>query len=386
VLAVPFGCSIGLAGGWLRVVIFAQSLDEDVGATYDQANVTVNDYSEDKVVTIREVAKAAGVSTATVSRLLAGQRVKNAEHIQAVIDELGYRTNPVASGLRTGSHHTIGVISPDTSNSLLAEIVQGIQMEARRRGYRVLVGDSDEDAVEEHNLIEDLALRVDGLLVFPINEKANSLQLRDELPLVLVDRDSFAEEPHDLVSVDNEAGARLAVEHLVALGHERIATIAGRLTSFPGRLRQSGFVKAMANAGLPVRDEYVAYGGFRTQGGIFAMEELLALEEPPTAVFVANNAMTIGAYTHLRAAGVSIPDQISLVGFDDFQLAGLLTPGITVVNRPTVEQGRAAAELLFRRIQASAELQTADPVQLNLEVELIVRNSTGPALSGKESQ
>lgn len=364
--------------------MFAKSLDARRSATYDLPNATVNDYSEDTVVTIREVAKAAGVSTATVSRLLAGQRVKNSEAIQAVIDELDYRPNPVASGLRTGSHRTIGVISPDTSNSLLAEVVQGVQQEARRLGYRVLVGDSDEDALEELDLIEDLALRVDGLLVFPINEQASSLHLRDTLPLVLVDRDSFADEPHDLVAVDNEAGARLAVEHLVSLGHEKIATIAGRLSSFPGRVRHAGFVAAMAEAGLEVRSDYVANGGFRTQGGVQAMASLLALADPPTAVFVANNAMTVGAYTHLRAAGVAIPEQISLVGFDDFQLADLLAPAITVINRPTFEQGRAAARLLFQRIQEGAEPQRLEPVHLNLPVELVIRDSTGPAPHRKD--
>lgn len=331
------------------------------------------------MVTIREVAEAAGVSTATVSRLLAGQNVQSAERIRQVIGQLGYRPNPSAASLRTGTHHTIGVISPDTSNSLLAEIVQGIQQEARSHGYRVVAGDSNEDAREERDLIDDLAQRTDGLLVFPVLEAAALDGRSNSLPLVLVDRDSFRDEPHDLVSVDNSAGARLAVEHLAGLGHTRIATIAGPLATYPGRLRYEGYVLGMRAAGLEISSQYVIDGGFKDRSGAAAMAALLELDEPPTAVFVANNAMTIGAYSHLRLAGVRIADEVSLVGFDDFRLAELLTPPVTVITRPTFEQGRRAGRLLFERIADRASGTLSDPKRITLDVGLTVRGSTGPA-------
>jgi len=336
------------------------------------------------VVTIREVADAAGVSTATVSRLLSGRRVNNPEQIQKIIDRLGYRPNPVAIGLRTGMHRTIGVISPDTSNSLLAEVVQGIQREARALGYRVLVGDSNEDAALELELMHDLAQRTDGLLIFPVNEEGNVLDYHHSLPLVLVDRDSFHDEPHDLVAVDNARGGQLAVEHLVRFGHTRIATITGPLTSYPGRMRYVGFRDAMQDAGLELPEEYVVDGRFDDAGGAAAMAALLALPQPPTAVFVANNTMTMGAYAELRARGVKIPDELSLIGFDDFRLADLLTPSVTVIDRPTAEQGRTAARLMFDRIRDRAKGNSGEPVHLNLDVSLTVRESTGPVPFTKE--
>lgn len=333
------------------------------------------------MVTIRDVAQAAGVSTATVSRYLSGHKVQQAQHLATVISQLGYQPNHSAASLRTGKHRTIGVISPDTANPLLAEIVHGVQTVAREHGYRVLVGDSNEDSFEERQLMVDLTRRVDGLLVFPINEEQGALDQPSEHPLVLIDRDSFSDEPHDFVSVDNAKGAKLAVEHLVNLGHTQIATITGPMTSFPGRVRYEGFVAAMQEAGLCVPPQYATDGAFQAEGGAAAMAKLLGLPTPPSAVFVANNAMSIGAYEYLRRHGVGIGTELSLVGFDDFRLADLLSPALTVIDRPTFEQGAVATRLLFDRINQSGTEPVSPPTRVTLDVSLTVRDSTGPARS-----
>lgn len=324
---------------------------------------------------IQDVARAAGVSTASVTRYLAGQRIRSEEAVRRAIDELGYRPSQVARSLKSGRHHSIGVIVPDIANPFFAGLVKGIEREVRPHGLQVILGNSDEDAEHEEALVRELSQRTDGLIMAPLSENDQIPNLLGEhgIPLVFVDRETSTGPDVDRVLVDNAAGIRQAVDHLVDLGHTRIATISGRLDSTPGRMRHEAFLAALAEHGIAAEDGLVRYGDFREESGREQMTALWRHAAPPTAVVIANNLMTAGALVALGDLGVRVPDELSVVGFDDLPLATLLDPPLTVVSRPDVEEGAAAARLLVERLTSTEPMPTA---HLTLPVELVVRGST----------
>jgi LacI family transcriptional regulator len=329
---------------------------------------------------IRDVAKRAGVSPASVSRHMSGGKVGGAERIDAAIKDLNYRPNQLARGLRSGRHSCVGVIVPDITNPLFAELVDGIESVFAADNIRVLLANSKEDPVREAALVADLASRTDGLILIPPVETDPVL---DQLalvgvPVVFVDRVLSTGPDVDFVVVDNRHGAQLAAEHLISLGHIEVAVISGPLSSFPGRERHEAFLQALSDFGQPARPEHVRLSDFRVEGGYKSMTSLLDEPVPPTAVFCANNLMTIGALRMLRDRGVAIPDEMSVVGFDDLDLSELLNPPLTVIDRATFALGSSAAELL------RARLATPDREQqhLTLPVRLVVRGSTAPPTKG----
>jgi LacI family transcriptional regulator len=328
------------------------------------------------VARISDVAKRAGVSSASVSRHMSGGKVGGAERIDAAIKDLNYRPNQLARGLRSGRHSCVGVIVPDITNPLFAALVDGVESVFAADNIRVLLANSKEDPVREAALVADLVSRTDGLILIPPIETDPVLhQLsRSGVPVVLVDRVLSTGPEADFVVVDNRLGAQLAAEHLLSLGHIEIAVISGPLSSFPGRERHEAFLQALSDSGRPVRPEHVRISDFRVEGGYTSMAGLLDEQIPPTAVFCANNLMSIGALRLLRDRAVAIPDEVSLVGFDDLDLSELLNPPLTVIDRPTFALGSSAAELLRSR------LATPDREQqhLTLPVQLVVRGSTAP--------
>ena len=326
------------------------------------------------MATISDVAKRAGVSPASVSRHMSGDKVGGAERIDAAIKELSYRPNQLARGLRSGRHSCVGVIVPDITNPLFAELVDGIESVFAADNVRVLLANSREDPVREAALVADLVSRTDGLILIPPVETDPVLELLAlaRVPVVLVDRVLSAGPDVDFVIVDNRYGAQLAAEHLTSLGHTEIAVISGPLSSFPGRERHESFLQTLADSGRPARAAHVRLSDFRIDGGYTAMASLLDEEIRPTAVFCANNLTSIGALRLLKDRGVAIPDELSLVGFDDLDLSELLNPPLTVIDRATFALGSSAAVLLRDR------LATPDREQqhLTLPVRLVVRGST----------
>ena len=326
------------------------------------------------MATMREVAKRAGVSPASVSRHMSGGKVGGAARIDAAIKELNYRPNQLARGLRSGRHSCVGVIVPDITNPLFAELVDGIESVFAADNIRVLLANSKEDPVREAALVADLVSRTDGLILIPPIETDPVLDQRAlvGVPVVLVDRVLNTGADVDSVVVDNRHGAQLAAKHLISLGHTEIAVISGPLSSFPGRERHEAFLQTLSDFGQPARPEHVRLSDFRAAGGNKSMASLLDEQIPPTAVFCANNLMTIGALRLLKDRGVVIPDEVSIVGFDDLDLSELLNPPLTVINRATFTLGSSAADLL------RARLATPDREQhhLTLPVELLIRGST----------
>jgi LacI family transcriptional regulator len=334
----------------------------------------------DPPVTLKDVAARAGVHPATASRALSPEtRIlvseETARRVLAAARELGYRPNPVARSLRTRRSHTVGVLIPDLNNPLFPPIVRGLDDRLAASGYVALIGNTDGDDERERVVFEQMRARhVDGFVLATAHLRSSLLAeaARAELPVVLVNR--LAEDySFPSVSVDNERGVRMAVTHLAALGHRRIAHIAGPQNLSTGLNRYRGFVSAMAASGLPVDPGLVVFAErFSLQEGQRCCRELLALPERCTPVAAGNDMLALGCYAALDAAGLRCPDDMSVVGFNDMPFIDLLKPPLTTVRFPHYQVGTEAAQLLLERIGGNN-----GPVKiLYLAPEFITRGST----------
>lgn len=328
--------------------------------------------------TINRVADRAGVSIATVSRVFAYPKTVSDAlrlRVQDAARALNYRPSRAARTLRVGTSQAVGVVIPDLENPFFTAVVRGIEVVLQAAGYTLLLANSDEDAARERNILETLrADGVAGIIFVPINGARDAYRevLARPLQVVAVDRSPANLRP-DLVTVDNVEGTRLGVEHLLALGHRDVALLGGPSRHSTAKERERGYQEALKAAGRALRPELVHYGDFREGGGYDGMKALLALSRRPSAVFVANNLMTLGAFRALHEAGVRIPDELALVGFDDMPWATSLNPPLTAISQPSQEIGSSAADLLLDRI-ARPERATR---HLILETSLVVRASCG---------
>lgn len=304
---------------------------------------------------MREVATLAGVSLATVSRVINAEgsvRPDLAERVQEAVALLGYRRDLTATNLRRADRHSasIGVVFDDVANPFHAAVLRGIETVARTRGVLPLVGSSDEDAGRERELAEAfLSRRVDGLIVVPSGGDHSYLRAdRDAgVGLVFVDRPpAFIDA--DAVLSDNPGGAAAATEHLIAAGHRRIGFLGDQRGIFTASERLRGYREALARRRIPFDEELVRTELHDSAAASEATASLLALDDPPTALFTAQNLITIGAVERLRA--LEAHRRVALVGFDDLPLADVVEPGLTVVSQDAGELGRLTAELLFARL------------------------------------
>lgn len=334
-------------------------------------------------VTIDEIAAKLGLSPSTVSRALNHPEMvalKTRLRVEEAVRRYRYRPSTIARSLRVRNSQTIGLILADITNPFHAELARAVEAVARSRGYTVILSNSDEDSARERSLIETLlSWRVQGIIIAPCGSNQDLLResLRSGLAVVQVDRMAEGLQA-DAVLVDNRLGARMAVEHLLAMGHRRIAHVAGSPHVTTGALRLEGYRSALASAGEPCAEEAVAVADFREEGGYRAALELFAGRPPatrPTALFVGNNEMAAGAIRALRELALRIPADVSFVCFDDSRWARLMHPALTVVAQPVSDIGRTAAELLLRRIEDGM----ATPTVYTLQPALIPRESTSPA-------
>jgi DNA-binding LacI/PurR family transcriptional regulator len=327
--------------------------------------------------TIDDIASSAGVSRATVSRFLNGQRVRAWREIERAISETGFRPNLTARSLKSGLTRAIGVVVPDVSNPFFAQAVKGIEASSRDERYSIFLCNTDESASRQTEVLDGLIGRVDAVILAPATESADvpaALTLM-RVPVVLLDREFADHSLFDSVLVDNEGGASQAARYLSQLGHSRIGVVSGPLTATPGRLRHEGFLAGLKGEGLELPAEYVRVGDFREMSGYLAAKSLVGLRDRPTALFVANNLMAAGALRALQEMGLRVPRDVSFVSFDDLELGDLLVPRLTTVTRPTVEQGAVAASLLAERLRGEAP-QT--PRRCVMETRLSVRDSCRP--------
>lgn len=328
---------------------------------------------------LQEVADRAKVSIATVSRVL-NKSDKVVPETRAVVEqalrELDYRPSRVARRLRMkdGRAHLVGLIIPDIQNPFYAEIARGVEDAAYAAQYALILCNSDENIEKERFYLEVMrAESVDGIVLPPFDDTDLAVveMVKTGLPIVCVDR-SLARVTTDLVEVDNYLGAREAVEHLLDKGHRQIGLIEGRTQVSTSRERRRGYLDALAARDITPRKELMRAGDFKQESGRVLAQELFALRKPPTALFVCNNLMTVGALAGLHQRGLRVPQDAAVVGFDDLPWAEALDPPPTVVRQPAYDVGRQAMELLLRRIMEPGR----PPVTVRLRPELVIRRST----------
>lgn len=328
-------------------------------------------------VTMQDVAERAGVSQPTVSLVLGDNpeaRVADATRARVLraARELGYRPNLLARGLSRRRSYALGVVVPDLSNPFFADVVSGVQAVAAEEGYAVLLCEGRQVPAERH--LEELRSRfIDGVILDSAGESSVPVERLEGLNLVLID------EPTDRwpgVASDAGAAGRLAAEHLLELGHRRLAFLGPASPAHGFRLRERGFVVRLREEGLDLPSERLRRVPATAEGGVNGMTALLALKEPPTGVFCADDLVAVGALKACLAAGVAVPGRISLVGCDDVELARLTTPELTTVRVPAREMGARAARLLIRRLEGRA---TGPGPSRLLPVRLVRRGSSGPA-------
>ena len=326
--------------------------------------------------TIYDVARLAGVSTATVSRALndTGQIAPATRlAIDEAVAQLGYHPNTAARSLVTRSTQTIALLLPDITNPFYAALASGVQERALESGHTMLLCTTEGDPErEEHYLGLLRAKQVDGVLVdgLVLPPARITRFVRDGLPIVCLDRD-IDSTLVPLVQVNNRLGARLATEHLLSLGHTRVAHVAGAAELRISEERIAGYRDAHNAMGIPVDAELLAVGSFTEEGGYEAMESLL-LGPSFTAVFAANDLSALGVLSALSESGRAVPDDVSVVGFDDLRLSRYTTPPLTTIHQPAAEIARQATGLLLEL----AAGRTVDRMLHLLEPELVVRRST----------
>jgi LacI family transcriptional regulator len=333
-------------------------------------------------VTIRDVARLAKVHPGTVSRALNEEtralvNPETAERVLKAADELGYRPNRIARGLKTSRSHTIGVLIPDITNPLFPPILRGIEDRLDEAGYTSLIVNTDNDPERERIYLEAMRGRqVDGFI-------SATARLDRELlvelaaagsPLVLVNR-SLEDGSVPAVTVDDQRGVGLAVEHVVALGHVQIGHVAGPQNLSTGHRRHLGFIERMRAAGLEAPPEHVRFTAYFTEEeGARACDELIDAAPELTAIIAANDLVAIGCYDALEARGLRCPEDISIAGFNDMPFLDRLRPPLTSVRVPQREIGKVAADLLLEQLGGGLEPAS----EILLEPTLTIRESTAP--------
>jgi DNA-binding LacI/PurR family transcriptional regulator len=332
-------------------------------------------------VTIRDVAKAAGSSVSTISAALNNSDYVSAamrSRIEEAIKELRYRPNDLARGLRLQKTHSIAIVVPDLSNNFYIELVRGTKDYSASANYTVLIGDSRESWDEERNYLDSFhRRRVDGIVRVPAMNagggKARSVL--GNLPVVYADRHPHVRDSYiGRVGVDNTRAAESATSYLLSLGHRNIGIIAGDASSGTSGDRLQGFMRAIRNAKIRPDRSMIHTGHNDMESGHFHAMQLLTRGQRPTAIFCTNNMMALGALAAIQEIGLACPEEISLLGFDDFYWATLLRPRLTVVRQPAREIGMIAARLLIDHIEGRASI----PTPALLKTQLIVRDSCCP--------
>lgn len=329
------------------------------------------------MATMKDVARLAGVSTSTVSHVINSDRfVSDAirQKVEDAVKTLNYAPSALARSLKLNQTHTIGMLITASSNPFYSELVRGVERSCFERGYSLVLCNTEGDEHRMNRNLETLLQkRVDGLLLLCTETHQPSPEIINRyptIPTVMMDWAPF-EGQSDVIQDNSLLGGEMATQHLIDNGYTRIACIAGPQDKTPARLRLEGYRKAMAQAGLEILPGYEIIGDFEFQGGFSAMGELLALEERPDAVFMGNDAMAVGAYHALYQAGLSVPQDMAIIGYDDIELARYMTPPLTTIHQPKDELGELAVDVLIHRM-AQPDLAQQ---RLLLTPELVERGS-----------
>lgn len=331
------------------------------------------------MITIYDIAKKASVSAMTVSRVINNTgRISEAtrKRVRKVMEELNYIPNSMARSLVLQKTKILFLLITDITNPFYTTLARGAEDAAKRSDYKLLFGNSDEDYAKEKDYVDMiLSTRVDGVLFAPTGDNsAQHLQLlqKHNIPFVILDREVPGIET-DMVLGDSKEGARNLVEHLIALGHQRIALINGSKDVSTARLRHLGYQEAHKLNNLPLDDALITHVNFRDFHDEAALDQLIGNPSPPTAIFAANNSLAVGVIQALRHRGIQVPRDMSVVCFDDFGQAETLNPFLTVASQPAYQFGSLGMQLLIERIGSEFDYESR---KLILPCELLIRSST----------
>jgi LacI family transcriptional regulator len=329
---------------------------------------------------IKDVALLAEVSISTVSHVVNGTRFVSdiaRIRVEEAIRELGYVPSAVARSLKNNNTRTFGIVIPNNSNPYFAEIIRGVEDRCFAAGYNVMLCNSNDDTERQAAYLRLLVeKRVDGLAFVATGSDAVVRATLGDIktPLVLLDRDVPGMAACDLVEVNHTLGGEIATRHLLDLRHKRVACISGPPGLSPSTQRRAGWKQALEAGRIERRENDLARGDFTARGGYLAMQALLKRKPRPTAVFVCNDLMAFGALSAAQEAGLSVPEQLSIVGFDDIELAAFSAPPLTTIVQPKLEIGAIAAELLLERVEKNRNEER----RVILEPKLKIRGSTAP--------
>jgi len=336
------------------------------------------------MTTIHDVAKLAGVAPITVSRVInnSGYASKaTRKRVETAAAELGYVQNRLARSLRTKRTNAIALVLTDITNPFFTTVARGVEDAASEAGYTVTYCNTDENEVKQQkNLDLLIQQQVDGILLVPAYSSADAIQYiqNHNTPVVILDR-RILDAKADSVRCDSEKGAYELVRLLLELGHRHIAMLGGPKGASTADDRLSGYRRAMAEAGLHDVTHWVQFGSFNQASGYKMAMKAISSTTPPTAIFAANNFIAIGAMKALQNCGLSVPEDVALVGFDDLPPALVTFPFLTVASQPAYEMAQKATHLLLSRIEGNGP---DDIREIILPTELIVRRSSGPAING----
>jgi LacI family transcriptional regulator len=342
-----------------------------------------------KAATIRDVAERAGVSVASVSRVLTGAGVvaePTRSRVLQAVEALSYVPHSGARSLSTSRTDVVGVILPDLFGEFFSELIRGMDVACREQGRHLIVSSSHDDAAAAATAIRSMRGRVDGLIVLSPHLDSGELtsSLSGRLPVLLMNGgDLNGQQPS--MAVDNVGGARAAVDHLLSLGRRRIAHVGGPIGNLEARQRKQGYVDALAAAG---QEPILAQGEFTQASGFEAARRLLAEADRPDAIFAANDAMAVGVLLAIQDAGLRCPEDVAVVGFDDVPIADLVRPGLTTLHIDIAGMGRRAVERLLEDIDAKAPSQARPANDANRDIivpRLVVRQSCGARTSTRGS-
>ncbi len=325
--------------------------------------------------TLKDVAQAAGVSHSTAARALSGEGYVAAAvraRVTGIADELGYVPHVLARSLRKQVSRSVGVLVSDLRNAFYADLAAGTGRQGRAHGYTMMLGDDNGSAADEMEAARAfVAMRVAGVIVTPLSAEVPSYLLQQRIPVVEVDR-QFAPDRCDGVIVDNMAASQRLSEHLIALGHRRIALLIDETHWTTGRERFRGYRESLARSGLPADPELLVSAGSDVGAARKAAVDLLARRDPPTAVFAANNVLAEGVWRAAHDLGLRVPADLSVVSFDDAPWMSMVTPGVTAVAQDAVALGEAAMDRLLARIA-----EPAAPVEtVVIDADIQARGST----------
>ena len=328
--------------------------------------------------TMKDIARRTGLGLATISSYFNGGNVreKNRIKIEEAIEELHYEVNEVARGLKTNATRTIGVVIPELNNTFCAEIITGMEDILRSHGYATIVCDCRTDKKLEQEAVEFLTRRrVDGIINMPVDEEGNHLKRFQKTgkPIVLIDR-KIQGINCDSVLVDNKKAAEDTVRYFIERGHRNIGIIGGPEEVFTAQERMAGYYKALESAGIPVSESLIWHGDYTIQGGVRGLEELVQNNPEMTAVFVTNYEMTMGAMIGVNELGIRIPEQLSMIGFDNLQFARACNPKLTIVAQPTDGIAREVAKVMLNHLENAGET-SGELFSEKLETEIIAGKS-----------